>query len=333
MVQSIKQNAARPVLPSFNQLGVLLRVLVLVNGAMLVFALTVADSWVAWPVLASAAAARVEPVLLTILLGLIAAHKLLIRMTYRVGLALVLAWSVLVPLFVLPRLMPMPPFAVQQGCLLSIAATLMVAGYFRLRQQALSPAIAEARLQALQARIRPHFLFNSLNAAVSLVRVDPRRAERVLENLADLFRVLMADNRQLVKLEDEVELARHYLEIEEVRLGPRLQVQWHTDKMPVDALIPPLVLQPLLENAVYHGIEPSIEPGTIQINLYRRRNEVFVVIRNPYRGDGNHHAGNKMALSNIRERLLLHFDVDAELSTRVGTDYYQVMIRMPYQHS
>ena len=115
----------------------------------------------------------------------------------------------------------------------------------------------------MQARIRPHFLFNSINAVLSLIRCDPKRAERALEDMADLFRVLMADNRQLAPLEQEVALCRQYLELEHLRLGERLQVAWHIEKMPRDALIPPLVLQPLLENAVYHGIEPPAEPGEI----------------------------------------------------------------------
>ena len=129
-------------------------------------------------------------------------------------------------------------------------------GYFQLRAKALSPAIAEARLQALQARIRPHFLFNSINAVLSLIRSEPKRAETALEDMADLFRVLMRDNRELAPLADEVELCRQYLALEQLRLGDRLQVEWHVKNMPGDALVPPLVLQPLLENAVYHGIEP-----------------------------------------------------------------------------
>ena len=130
--------------------------------------------------------------------------------------------------------------------------------YFHLRNRALSPALTEARLQALQARIRPHFLFNSINAVLSLIRPEPKRAEAALEDMADLFRVLMADNRDLSTLEREVELTRQYLNLEQLRLGERLQVEWHIDNMPGEALIPPLVLQPLVENAVYHGIEPSL---------------------------------------------------------------------------
>jgi two-component system sensor histidine kinase AlgZ len=148
--------------------------------------------------------------------------------------------------------------------------------------------------------------------------------------MADLFRVLMADNRSLSPLAREVALCRQYLDLEQLRLGERLQVEWHVDKMPADALMPPLVLQPLLENAVYHGIEPRVEPGVVSINIYGSRGQVHAVLRNPYRHEGAHHAGNKMALANIRERLQLHFDAEATLDTRVGEDTYQVHITLPY---
>jgi two-component system sensor histidine kinase AlgZ len=215
--------------------------------------------------------------------------------------------------------------------LLAGLGSALALAYLHLRARALSPALAEARLQALQARIRPHFLFNSLNAVLSLIRSDPRRAETALEDMADLFRVLMRDNRELQPLSMEVELCREYLGLEELRLGDRLQVEWHIEKMPADALVPPLMLQPLLENAVYHGIEPSSEPGVIDINIFDRRGEVHAVLRNPYRREGNHHAGNKMALANIRERLALHFDAEASLETKVVGDTFLVHITLPYR--
>ena len=184
---------------------------------------------------------------------------------------------------------------------------------------------------ALQARIRPHFLFNSITAVLSLIREEPKRAEEALEDMADLFRVLMADNRELTPLSDEIELCRRYLALEQLRLGDRLRVHWHTEKMPADALVPPLVLQPLLENAVYHGIEPVKGTGEISINIYRNRSRLIAVLRNPYLAQGgSHHSGNKMALANIRERLALHFDVEARLETRVLGDTYQVTIIIPY---
>jgi CheY-like chemotaxis protein len=140
------------------------------------------------------------------------------------------------------------------------AATLLY--YFHLRAKAFSPAVTEARLQALTARIRPHFLFNSLNAVLSLIRSEPRRAETALEELAELFRALMRDHRDLMPLADEIALCRQYLDLEKLRLGDRLNVEWEIVDVPDDIKVPPLMLQPLLENAVYHGIEPAAKAGT-----------------------------------------------------------------------
>jgi two-component system sensor histidine kinase AlgZ len=275
-----------------------------------------------------------QPLLLLNILVLYAFSNRLAKLPYKYGVVTV----ALIALFLANIMQPIyvdyilnedaMPTRIRFNVFTLIVTSTLLA-YFNLRSRALSPAIAAARLQALQARIRPHFLFNCINAVLSLIRSDPKRAETALEDMADLFRVLMADNRELVPLQDEVTLCRQYLELEKLRLGDRLQIVWHIDHMPADALIPPLVLQPLLENAVYHGIEPSQEGGEIIINIYRSRNEVHMVLTNPYRKEGGHHKGNKMALSNIRERLSLHFDIEASLSTKVLENRYQVHIVMP----
>jgi two-component system, LytTR family, sensor histidine kinase AlgZ len=216
--------------------------------------------------------------------------------------------------------------------LFSGSATTLLLGYFFLRNRAFSPALAEARLQALQARIRPHFLFNSINAVLSLVREEPKRAEHALEDMADLFRVLMADNRKLSTLANEIALCRQYLALEELRLGDRLKIVWDIEPDLDHALLPPLLLQPLVENAVYHGVEPAIEPGVIEINVRRVGSQIEVMLRNPFLPAQDHHIGNKMALSNIRERLALHFDVEAELLSRASGNTYEVRIRMPLRY-
>jgi two-component system sensor histidine kinase AlgZ len=152
--------------------------------------------------------------------------------------------------------------------------------------------------------------------------------------MADLFRVLMKDNRELTRLSNEVELCRQYLALEKLRLGDRLQVEWHLNSMPGDALVPPLVLQPLLENAVYHGIEPSSEPGVISINIFFKSGDVHAILRNPYQANGGrHHGGNKMAIANVRERLALHFDAEGTLVSKVVGNTYEVHLRMPYRPS
>lgn len=331
----IKQNGHPPRLPDFRNLGTVLRVLLIANAAVILATLVREPRWEALTASLAETATPVELPLLLALAVLWLAAPILSRRSYRLGLALVLAIAVgaaVASHALLQNLTPHVDSPLLRDLLLALALAAVLLFYFHLRARALSPAITEARLQALQARIRPHFLFNSINAVLAIVRHDPPRAEIALQDLADLFRVLMRDNRELAPLADEVELCRQYLELERLRLGERLAVDWNVKSMPEDALAPPLVLQPLLENAVYHGIEPSSTPGTISVNIFLSRSEVHVILRNPYRVDaGGHHAGNKMALANVRERLALHFDAEAGLESRVLTDSYEVHIRMPYR--
>jgi len=213
----------------------------------------------------------------------------------------------------------------------TIVATAIVGGWLSLRQQARSPALLEARLMALSARIRPHFLFNSLNGILGIIRADPHRAERALEELAELFRALMQDPRELVPLSEEIALCRQYIELERLRLGERIRVNWDIEQCPPDALMPPLMLQPLLENAVYHGIEPAVEPGTIEIKLVHTGSSIVIVMSNPHPPSHNRSSGNQMALTNIRERLSLFYDLAASLDAEVRSDRYAVRIVFPYR--
>jgi len=333
MARSIDQNAYAGGLPNFRNLGILLRIGLIVNA--LAFAAAIvksADLSGAWRQFIEICA-LVEPLLILSLLALAALNDLLRRLPYSAGAIAVVALELALTtgFYVEGRvLLGERPAPLERYWLLVALTTAALLAYFELRGRALSPALPEARLQALQARIRPHFLFNSINAVLSLIRQEPRRAEAALEDMAGLFRVLMADNRELTPLARELELCHQYIGIEQLRLGDRLKVEWHTDKAPRDALVPPLVLQPLLENAVYHGIEPRSEPGTVSIHVYALRDELHAVLRNPYRRDGDHHAGNKMALANIAERLQLHFDAEASLGTRSGADAFEVHIVMPY---
>jgi len=204
--------------------------------------------------------------------------------------------------------------------------------YFNWRYYVLSPALTEARLMALQARIRPHFLFNSLNTVLGLMRTEPGRAETVLENLAELFRALMSESGKLVPLDKELELARSYAEVEVVRLGDRLTMDWQCQNAPLDALVPPLILQPLLENAVYHGIEPAQAGGKVSVTIFAKGDQLNLVVRNPCLKAKGQRAGNRMALNNIRERLDLHFDAEASLRAYEAGDEYVVQLRLPYKH-
>jgi len=140
----------------------------------------------------------------------------------------------------------------------------------------------------------------------------------------------MADTREMVPLRREIALSRQYLSLEKLRLGERLKENWQIDEALNDALVPPLMLQPLLENAVYHGIEPLSEGGLIEVRLQRLGNELHMEVSNPCRGQCGHHNGNKMALENIRERLALQFDVEAKYTVESGSDYYRVHIQLPF---
>jgi two-component system sensor histidine kinase AlgZ len=329
---SINQNANAGALPSFRNLGILLRILVIVDGMSLAAALLRTSAPLALMEELIDLSAVVQPILILSLLTLAAADGWLRRLRYWHAIAVLIALELAVTtvVYLLGPGLYQGAHGLQRLWLFTLLATGVLVGYFDLRGRALSPALTEARLQALQARIRPHFLFNSINAVLSLIRQDPKRAETALEDLADLFRVLMADNRQLARIAREIELARQYLSIEQLRLGERLRIEWDTAGMPADAMIPPLVLQPLLENAVYHGIEPRAGPGTINIRIYREGDRVHMVLRNPYRQQSDRHAGNRMALSNIRERLALHFDAEASVKTTASEDAYQVQIVIPY---
>ena len=188
---------------------------------------------------------------------------------------------------------------------------------------------ARARIRALQARIRPHFLFNSLNAVLSLIRARPQQAEAALESLSDLFRAAMRDPGELVSLADEIALGKQYLELEKLRLGERLAVDWKIGTDFTNLPIPPLMLQPLLENAVYHGIEPSPEGGVVCVVIERRGEELRIAIANPACDQVQHAAGNQIAVANIRERLALYYDLEARLEIAAGKKTYEVRIILP----
>jgi two-component system, LytTR family, sensor histidine kinase AlgZ len=199
------------------------------------------------------------------------------------------------------------------------------------RAAARMPALASARLTELQSRIRPHFLFNTLNSAVALVREDPAKAETVLEDLSELFRSALVVQSDAVSLSDEIELARRYLDIEQVRFGNRLRVQWSLDARAADAKVPPLFMQPLVENAVKHGVEPSTKGADIKVSTEVRGGSsgtVVIKITNTVPG-GPGQAGHGVALRNVAERLKLLHDVQASFHTNWQGGIYQVRIEVP----
>ena len=189
---------------------------------------------------------------------------------------------------------------------------------------------AEARIQALQARIRPHFLFNCMNSIASLTRKDPKLAEQTVVDLADLFRESMQDARQLSTLGKEIELCKRYLRIETHRLGDRLICNWQVD-LPDGLPIPSLILQPVIENAIYHGIERMEKGGTINITGEINDNAYLLTIDNPLPGDNRseQHSGNQLALENIKQRIHALFGNRGKLLTRIVQDRYITEITIP----
>ncbi len=189
---------------------------------------------------------------------------------------------------------------------------------------------ARARFRALQARIRPHFLFNSMNTIAALTRSDPARAEAAIEDLSDLFRVALAESRPEISLREEIEIARIYQRIEQLRLGSRLQVHWDVDSLPPNAMVPGLLLQPLLENAIGHGIEPLPQGGVVTIVGRAADGMISLEVANPVSMRARStRPGNRMALDNIRQRLELVFHGQATVSVNDRGDAYHVTLRFP----
>ena len=329
---SIRQNADPDGLPDFRNLGILARVLLAANLLAFAAAIVAEPGWS--PALEAFVqiAAILEPPLVASLVVLYVASPWLVRLPYWIGGAVVGALVLALTAATHALLAAFAASGLARTLAFAAIVTAVLLAYLRLHTKAYSPALAEARLQALQARIRPHFLFNSLNAVLALIRRDAKRAEHALEDLAELFRALMSDGRSLVRLADEIALLERYAAIEQLRLGERLRVTWELDGAPVDALLPPLVLQPLLENAVYHGVEPGTGAGDVLVRIERRGERVLARIENPHlERDPAQRAGNRMALDNIRERLMLFFDAEARLESRVEGKRYLVEIEIPYR--
>ncbi len=221
-----------------------------------------------------------------------------------------------------------------QGRALGMAAIIitLVLRYYYVQHAWRSRLQAESRsrIEALQARIRPHFLFNCLNTIVSMIRTRPQEAEAAVENLAVLFRAGLNADGGFTTMQRELELVDDYLGLERLRLGDRLDVRWSLDELPRDALVPPLTLQPLLENAIYHGIEPRTEGGTITVLGGRQGKRLWLQIRNP-RAREHRSRGMGMAQRNVEERLRLAFGRAVDFSVGEVDGDYVLTLALPYR--
>ncbi len=353
-------------MPNFRNLGIILRILLISNGLAIMQAILLANAWTDVAQRMTQIATLLTPVLLSSLLLLWLIQPWLHRLPYWQGALATIAMVVVLTLSVYefggdlysPAGKSKYHFDEARYALLSMTVCFILLLYFRLRAKMLTRALHEARLQVLRARIRPHFLFNTINAVLGIMRAQPKQAETALEDMADLFRIAMSDARDMVPLSREIKLSKQYIALEQLRMGERLSVEWQMHDLPEKALIPPLLLQPLLENAVYHGIEALPQGGTIRIVLRRSGDELRLTVENPCverspatggeRGEGEHRrvyepentitqntgklqrSNNKMALLNIRERLDLLFDAEARYKVESGNNFYRVEIVLPY---
>ncbi|MCE3003450.1 MAG: histidine kinase [Xanthomonadaceae bacterium] len=244
--------------------------------------------------------------------------------------AAVAAWlNTLLGLHAMPPGASAAAFATSSAAMaLLVAAAALRYAYVAAQWRQGVAASARAQFDALQARIRPHFLFNSMNTIAALIRTRPRDAESAVEDLSDLFRSALRDEQRPTTLAEEIDLARRYLAIEKLRLGDRLRLSIDADDPP-DLAVPALLLQPLVENAVVHGVEPLPEGGEITFRTHAEAGTVQIDIRNPTPRTRRPSRGSGTALDNVRRRLAFHFDGRAHMEVDEGADYYAVRLRLP----
>lgn len=349
---SINATASRDTLflPDFCGVRMVLALMVIAELLALVLALGALESGDRWADL-SVLSLFVQWVALTSAAALCASRRWLARVPNRaaalLSYLLLLAVTALVSEAAYWLLqsdvvgIPLPAFWHYDFLLRSLAVSAIISAvalrYFYVQHQWKSNIESEsnARIQALQSRIRPHFLFNSMNIIASLTRSRPELAEAAVVNLADLFRASLADARNRVPLHEELAMVRKYLDIEHLRLGERLRVEWDMDAVPEDALVPVLTLQPLLENAVYHGIEPLAEGGVIAIQGRDTGGIIEITLTNPVAPQGalfRPHS-NHIAVDNVRERLVAYYGTKAGLVIDEADEHngwrYSVRLRFP----
>ena len=226
------------------------------------------------------------------------------------------------------------PF-VARNVFIGVVVTLLVLRYLYVQDNHSERVKADsgAKYDALQSRMRPHFLFNSLNTIAQLIHQDPKNAEEALLDLADIFRTTL-DTRNRITLKEELDVTLRYLRMEGLRLGKkRLHIVWDMDRntLPFDMLIPPLLLQPLVENAIYHGVQPRREGGTLGISLYDAGKHLDVVVTNPVppEGTNSHQKGNHIAQENLKNRLQLAYGTRANLKITKSAHQYRVAFTIP----
>jgi two-component system sensor histidine kinase AlgZ len=337
ILSAFQDLASTPVAPAralvFDacHVGVILRAVLFVESVMAVGAMFAASGAIDWLLRVSVLSGAALPATLVWLIVACSLKKLLARLNpvaqQAFGMTLgAVAGIYGCALMALVGFVGAAPWVASAFTGAALAAALVTA--LLLRAKGRMPADTAAQLSELQARIRPHFLFNTLNSAIALVRADPARAETILEDLSDLFRHALVDPGESVTLAEEVMLARRYLDIEQVRFGDRLRVEWALDPSAGGARVPPLVLQPLVENAVKHGVEPSASGAEVKVSTQGRSGTVVIKVTNTVPA-GQGRPGHGVAQVNVRDRLRLLHDVQAQFQTVLKNGIYQVRMEVP----
>jgi two-component system sensor histidine kinase AlgZ len=327
-----------PLLPYLCSPSAILRLVL--TGELLALVLVVADyslsfSWVSLGITSMI----IQWIVLSCALALCQSRGLLNHLSLRLSGCLAFSFCTIIAasiLWISPLLISTPVDIGLWARSTAIAAIFsgILLRYLYLQQQLSNQQQTELqwRIQVLQARIRPHFLFNSMNTIASLINLDPKTAERTVEDLSNLFRSSL-QSPGLVNLSEEIDLCRCYIAIEKIRLAERLTMEWDLGQPIYDALVPSLFLQPLLENAISHGVQLLLEGGAIKLSIQCDDESLCITIVNPVpeinqRRSSN---GNQIALGNIRQRLQLHFGDRAKLYTELNnlTNRYLVTIRLP----
>jgi two-component system sensor histidine kinase AlgZ len=326
------QPPARALVFDACHVGVVLRAVLFVEAVVGVGAMFGAASFLDWLAYLSLLTGGALPATLVWLVAACSLKKLLARLPrtgqYAAGVALgALAGLYGCGLLALVGFVEPAPWLASAFAGLLLSAMLVAA--LVLRAKGRTPAATAARLSELQARIRPHFLFNTLNSAIALVRAEPAKAEALLEDLSDLFRHALVDQGESVTLAEEIKLAERYLAIEQVRFGDRLRVEWSLDPAAGEARLPPLLLQPLVENAVKHGVEPSPDGAQIKVSTQRRGAAAVIKVTNTVPGAVRASHGHGIALDNVRDRLQLLHDVQGQFQTALRDGVYQVRMEVP----
>ncbi|MCD6664835.1 sensor histidine kinase [Hydrogenophaga bisanensis] len=322
----------RPYVFDTCQPGVVLRAVVFVQAIVLVASLFETSGWMAWLLHAATLTGAALPGLLVWLLSVCLLKRLLDRLPHRAQWLVSLSLGIVAGLYgcgllAWIGLVSPAPWVASAASGALLAAMLTWSLFWRARAR--MPASAAARLAELQARIRPHFLFNTLNSAIALVRDEPAKAERLLEDLSELFRHALADAKEAVTLRQELDLARHYLAIEQIRFGERLRIEWNIDDTASRAKLPPLILQPLVENAIKHGVEPSPSGATVRISTKRRGDMVVIKVTNTVPA-GTGAKGNGLALDNVRQRLSLLHDLEGRFQSALVNGVFQARLEIPF---